>query len=93
LLERERRIGQLHAVLSLLVPGAAGQLAERPVRGWLGAFCFALASAAFVWRRGVVPDPGVAGAAAPAVFLGTAVIAAILYAIAVATSLAARRQE
>ena len=35
----------------------------------------------------------VAGAAAPAVFLGTAALAAILYAIAVATSLAARRQE
>jgi hypothetical protein len=91
--EREQRIGHLHTVLSLLVPGAAGQLAERPLRGWLGAFCFALAAAAFAWRGGVVPDPGVAGAAAPAVFLGTAALAAILYVAAVASSLAARRQE
>ncbi len=91
--QRQQRIGLVHTALSLLVPGAAGQLAERPLRGWLGAFCFALAAAAFVWRGGVVPDPGVAGAAAPAVFLGTAAIAAILYVAAVATSLAVRRQE
>ena len=91
--EREVRIGRVHTLLSLLVPGAAGQLADRPLLSWLGAFSFALAAAAIVWRGGVVPDPGVAGAAAPAVFLGTAALAAILYAIAVATSLAARRQE
>jgi hypothetical protein len=89
---REERIGQIHAALSVLVPGAAGLLAERPVRGWLGAFCFSLAGAAVLWREGVVPDPLVAGAAAPTAFLCTAAIAAILYVIAVATSLAARRQ-
>jgi hypothetical protein len=93
LLEREERIGRIHTALSLLVPGAAGQLAERPLLGWLGAFCFALAGAAAVWRDGVVPDPGVAGAAAPAVFLGIAALAAIVYAVAVGASLAARRQE
>jgi tetratricopeptide (TPR) repeat protein len=90
---RERRIGHLHTAVSLLVPGAAGQLAGRPLLGWLGALCFALAIFACLWRRGVVPDPGVAGAAAPLVFLGTAAVAAIFYAIAVAASLAARRQE
>jgi tetratricopeptide (TPR) repeat protein len=91
--EREQRIARVHTALSLLVPGAAGQLAARPLVGWLGAFCFALAGAAFFWRAGVVPDPGVAGAAAPAVFVGAAALAAILYAAAVATSLAARREE
>jgi hypothetical protein len=91
--ERERWIGRVHTAVSLLVPGAAGQLAGRPLLGWLGALCFALAGFACLWRRGVVPDPGVAGAAAPVVFLGTAALAGILYAIAVAASLAARRQE
>ena len=90
---REDRIAKVHAVLSLLVPGAAGLLARRPMWGWLGAFCFSLAGAAVLWRHGVVPDPLVAGAAAPAVFLGAAALAALLYAIAVGTSLAARRQE
>ncbi len=90
---REEWVGRMHAALSLLVPGAAGLLADRPIRGWIGAFCFALACAAVLWRDGVVPDPLVAGAAAPAVFLATASLAAIVYVIAVATSLAARRQE
>jgi hypothetical protein len=89
---REQRVARVHAALSLLVPGAAGLLVERPIRGWLGAFCCSLAGAAVAWRDGVVPDPGVAGAAATVVFLGTAVLAAMLYAIAVASSLAARRQ-
>jgi len=90
---RADRAAKLHTVLSLLVPGAAGLLAARPIWGWLGAFCFSLAGAAVLWRDGIVPDPLVAGAAAPAVFLGAAVLAGILYAIAVGTSLAALRQD
>src|SRR5258706_495300 len=48
---REERIGRMHAALSLFVPGAAGLLADRPVRGWIGAFCFSLAVAAVLWRE------------------------------------------
>jgi hypothetical protein len=90
---RERRTGRLHTALSLVVPGAAGLIADRPVRSWLGAFCFALAIAAVLWRDGVVPDPGVAGAVAPVVFLAAASLAGLVYVIAVGSSLAARRQE
>ncbi len=90
---REDRIGRVHALLSLLVPGAAGLLAERPVLGWLGAIYFSLACGTLLWRGGVVPDPLVAGAAAPVVFLGAAAFAAVGYAITVAASIAARRQD
>ena len=90
---REERVDRARTIVSLLVPGAAGLLAERPVRGWLAALCFALAVAALVWREGVVPDPLVAGAAAPVAFLGVAALAAVGYAFAVWTSLAARSQD
>ena len=90
---REVRTARLHTWLSLLVPGAAGLVAERPLLCWLGATYFALGCAAFVWREGVVPDPLVAGAVAPVLFLGTAGFAAVGYAIAVAAAFAARRQD
>ncbi len=88
--EREARLDKLAWLASLLLPGVAGVLANRPLRGLLGSFFFALALAAVVWRRGVVPDPLVAGAAAPFALLGLAACASIGYAIVVATSLAAR---
>ena len=78
--------------LALLVPGAAGVLAKRPLRGWFGAFCFALAGSAVLWRDGVVPDPLLAGPAALVVFLGTAGVCAFLYVASVVTSLAASRE-
>jgi hypothetical protein len=90
---REERIAKVHTWLSLLVPGAAGLVAERPLLCWLGATYFSLACAALLWRDGVVPDPLVAGAVAPAVFLGAAAFAAVGYAITVAVSVAARRQD
>ena len=90
---REERIGRLHTWLALFVPGAAGLVAERPILCWLGATYFSLACAALVWRDGVVPDPLVAGAVAPVLFVGAAAFAAVGYAIAVAVSLAARRQD
>ena len=90
---REERVDRAHTIVSLLVPGAAGLLAERPVSGWLGALCSALGVAAFVWHEGVVPDPLVAGATAPVAFFGVAAVAAVGYAFAVWTSLAARRQR
>lgn len=90
---REVRTARLHTWLSLLVPGAAGLCAERPLLCWLGATYFALACAALSWRDGVVPDPLVAGAVAPLLFVGTAAFAAVGYAITVAVSVAARRQD
>ena len=90
---REERIARMHTWLALLVPGAAGLIAERPLLCWLGATYFSLACAAFLWRDGVVPDPLVAGAVAQTVFIGVAVFAGVGYAIAVAASVAARRQD
>ena len=89
---REQRVERLRSLCSVLVPGAAGLLAKRPVSCWLGASGFTLAVAALVWRHGVVPDPLVAGTAAPTVFLGVATLAALLHVLAVATSMSARRK-
>lgn len=86
--ERERRMRRLATVASVLLPGAAGLLADRPLRSLLGAVCFALAVACVIFRQGVVPDPLVAGQAAPVAFLGTAALAALLYVALVATSFA-----
>ncbi len=89
---RERRLDQLTWAASVFLPGAAGLLAARPLRGLFGALFFAVAASSILWREGVAPDPLLAGATAPIVFLGTATVALGAYAIAVATSLAARRK-
>jgi hypothetical protein len=91
--EREQRLRRIATLTSIALPGAAGLLAERPLRGLLGAVCFALACAAVVWRSGVVPDPLVAGAAAPVAFLGVATLAGLLYAASIALCLRARRSR
>ena len=91
--ERESRMRRLTTVASILLPGAAGLLADRPMRAWLGSICFALVCAAVLWRGGVVPDPWVVGAAAPIAFLGSAAIAALVYFAIVATSLASAEAE
>ena len=88
---RERRLDRLAVVSSILLPGVAGLLAESPTRSLLGAAFFAVAASSILWRGGVAPDPLVAGAAAPIVFIGTAVVASTAYAIVVAASLVARR--
>jgi tetratricopeptide (TPR) repeat protein len=85
--ERERRIRRIVAAASVLLPGSAGLLSDRPMRGLLGAVCFALAAVCLVFRQGVVPDPLIAGAAAPVAFLGTAAIASLLYVAFVAAAL------
>ncbi|MEM7408977.1 MAG: hypothetical protein AAF430_01925 [Myxococcota bacterium] len=89
---RERRMDRLSTLVSVVVPGAAGLLAEKPLRTWLGALFFTLAAAALIWREGIVPDPFVAGSAATLVFVGLAAIATLLYGLVVATSLASRRR-
>ena len=90
--ERETRVSRLVWLASLLVPGAAGLLAERPLRSLLGALLFALAVFALVWRNGMVPDPLVAGGAGPFAFLLIGAVAAFGYAVVVAMSLATRRR-
>jgi tetratricopeptide (TPR) repeat protein len=89
--ERERRLDKTAWLASVLIPGAAGLLAGRPLRSLLGALLFAVAAASALWRGGVAPDPLVAGAAAPFAFLGVAVLAMIAYAAVAAVSLATRR--
>jgi tetratricopeptide (TPR) repeat protein len=84
---RERRMQRLTMVASVLVPGAAGLLHDRPVRALIATVCFALALGAIFWRRGVVPDPFVAGVGGPLTFLAVAGIASLLYVAAVVTSL------
>lgn len=90
--DRERRLDQLTWAASVFLPGVAGLLAARPMRGLFGALFFAVAASSIFWREGVAPDPLVAGATAPIVFIGTAAVALGAYAIVVATSLATRRE-
>ena len=89
---RELRWERVAWVASMIVPGSAGFLARRPFRGLAGAVFFAVGVTCIVWRSGAVPDPLVAGAAAPFAFVGSAVAAGCAYAITVATCLAARRR-
>lgn len=87
--ERERWIGRWVVAASMVVPGAAGWLAERPMRGFVGAISFALCAASvIVWRLSVA-DPLVAGAAAPVAFMGIAGIFGLLYLATVATATSA----
>ena len=79
-------------MVSIGVPAAAGVLARRPLLSLLGALFFAFAACAVAWREGVVPDPLVAGAAAPLAFLGAATLAMLGYAAVVGAALAARRR-
>jgi tetratricopeptide (TPR) repeat protein len=88
--KRDRRVTRATTVASLLVPGAAGILAGRPLLAFLGALGFTLAVTGFYWRMGVVPDPLVAGSAAPAVFGGIAGLALLIYVATILTSLAQR---
>jgi tetratricopeptide (TPR) repeat protein len=89
---RERRRERIATIASIAVPGAAGFLSRRPLLSLLGALFFSFAACAVVWREGVVPDPLVAGAAAPIAFLGAAGLAALGYALVALAALAARRR-
>jgi tetratricopeptide (TPR) repeat protein len=89
--EREARLDKVAWVVSLVLPGAAGILARRPLATLLGALFFATAAGALLWREGAVPDPLVAGAAGPVALFCVAAVFGLAYAIVVGTSLAARR--
>jgi tetratricopeptide (TPR) repeat protein len=88
---RELWLGRAVLVSSVLIPGTAGLLAGRHVTSLIGALSGILVVTAVIWRNGVVPDPLIAGAAAPVAFGSVAAVAAGCYAIAVATSLATRK--
>lgn len=90
---REERMRRVAAVVSVLIPGAAGVMLKRPLCGLVSAVCFALAAAAVIWRAGAVPDPLVAGAAGPIAFLGAAALAGFVYVALVATAVAAARES
>ena len=89
---RARRLERAATIASIALPAVAGLLARRPFLSLLGALFFSLATCALVWREGVVPDPLVAGAAAPFAFFGAAVLCLLGYAIVVGAALAARRR-
>ncbi len=90
--ERRRRIDRAAVIAALVVPGAAGLVAGRPVRGLVACVLFAIAAAGLVWRDGVVPDPGVAGAAGPSALRALTASAALAYVALVAGALASRRK-
>jgi tetratricopeptide (TPR) repeat protein len=89
---RERRRHRAATIVSIAVPATAGLFARRPLLSLLGALFFALGVGAVIWRNGAVPDPLVAGAAAPFGFLGAAALAAFGYALVVLAALSARRR-
>ena len=89
---RERRLERLATIASIALPAAAGVLARRPLLALSGALLFSFATAALVWREGPVPDPLVAGAAGPFVFVGAAIVCGLGYAGVVAAALTTRRR-
>jgi tetratricopeptide (TPR) repeat protein len=88
---RRRRLDRVETLTALLVPGAAGIRAMRPLRGLVACILFAVAAAAFAWRSGIVRDDAVAGLAGTAALLVLAGVAALSYAALVTTSLVTRR--
>lgn len=61
---RQRRLGRLHTVASLVVPGSAGLLGGRPFLGLLGAIAFAGFATLGRAASWLPPDPGSVGGAA-----------------------------
>jgi tetratricopeptide (TPR) repeat protein len=91
-LERRRALlDRLAAAVAVVIPGAAGFVAGRPLRGLIGTVLFVLAAGAVVWRRGIVPDPLATGAAGPFAGLVLAALCAIAYLGLVTSTLAKRR--
>ncbi len=91
--KRERRRERAATIAAVALPAAAGVLARRPLLSLLGALFFSVSACALVWREGAVPDPLIAGAAAPFAFVGAAVFCGLGYAVVVGAALAARRRN
>jgi tetratricopeptide (TPR) repeat protein len=89
---RDERIGRAAWIVSILLPGSAGILAQRHWSSLVGALAAALSLTALFYRNGIAPDPLVAGAAAPLVFGAIAVSGIIVYAIVVGVSLASLKR-
>jgi hypothetical protein len=89
---RELWVGRAVLISSIVVPGAAGLWAGRHLTSLIGALSGMLAVTAVICRNGVVPDPLIAGTAAPVAFGCVAVLAAGCYGIAVATSISTRNR-
>ncbi len=90
---RERRLQGINALAAVLLPGAAGALTRRPATMLLGALGFSLAVACVAWPRGPLPDPLVAGDAAPLAFLMLGSLAALLHLGAAVRALSESRKE
>jgi hypothetical protein len=88
---RDERLERFAVVSSFLVPGAAGLLAKRPLCCLFGSIFAAVAVLVLYWRNGVVPDPLVAGAAAPFASLCIAALAVLAYVFIALLSLATPR--
>jgi apolipoprotein N-acyltransferase len=90
---RAEQTAGLRRAVSLLVPGAAGLLANRPFQAWLACTTAAAALATLAAARGVVPDPLAAGAAGPALFGAAALVAVLAYLLLLGAGLAAQRAD
>ena len=89
---REKKLERVSWLASLAIPGAAGLLADQPLRSLVASLAFALAVMAVVWRTGVTPDPLVAGTAGPVFFGCIAAISGLVYGALLALTLATRRR-
>ena len=75
------------------MPGVGGLAAGRPDLGLLAILCFVWAGAAAVLHDGIVPDPLVLGATGPVLLLASGVMAMLVYASLVITSLVLQRSR
>jgi len=89
--DRDERMQKIYAAISVVVPGAAGLLARRPMLGFLGILFFAWAVVLFVWRHGVVADPMAVGGVGPFAFLAAAGVMILLYLGVVVSGITIRR--
>jgi len=90
---RDARLNRVATLVSILVPGYAGQFARRHVWSLVGSIAAALATAAIVFRNGIAMDPLVAGPAAPMFFGLIAAFSIAIHAIAVWTSLSSAERR
>ena len=90
---RQRRLQGVVALAALLLPAAAGALTRRPATMLLGALGFSLAVACLTWPRGLLPDPLLAGGAAPLAIFSLGGMAALLHLGTAARALSQHKEE